>query len=127
MRATADEELEPGLVAVAAPVYRDGAAVVAALSVSAPATRLPAAMFAEVAAKCMAEANPTTSATIGVSSGWSATPASKPRRGRGRDVRPGADRYRRWRTVASSARQSQCSRSRNYLQIPRIRLPHPIG
>jgi DNA-binding IclR family transcriptional regulator len=54
--AVADEELEPGLVAVAAPVYRDGAAV-AALSVSAPATRLPGTKFAEVAAKCMAEAN----------------------------------------------------------------------
>jgi DNA-binding IclR family transcriptional regulator len=55
--AVTDEELEPGLVAVAAPVYRDGAAVVAALSVSAPATRLPAAMFAEVAAQCVAEAS----------------------------------------------------------------------
>ncbi len=54
--AVTDEELEPGLVAVAAPVYRDGAAVVAALSVSAPATRLPRTRFAEVAAKCVAEA-----------------------------------------------------------------------
>ncbi len=35
--AVTDEELEPGLVAVAAPVFRDGAVVVAALSVSAPA------------------------------------------------------------------------------------------
>ena len=42
--AVTDEELEPGLVAVAAPVYRDGAMVVGALSVSAPASRLsPAA------------------------------------------------------------------------------------
>ncbi len=54
--AVTDGELEPGLVAVAAPVYRDGAAVVAALSVSAPATRLPAAMFAAVAVQCAAEA-----------------------------------------------------------------------
>ncbi len=54
--AVTDEELEPGLVALAAPVYRDGAAVVAALSVSAPATRLPSARFAEVAAQCAAEA-----------------------------------------------------------------------
>ena len=37
--AVTDEELEPGLVAVAAPVFRDGAVVVAALSVSAPASR----------------------------------------------------------------------------------------
>ncbi len=35
--AVTGEELEPGLVAVAAPVYRDGAEVVAALSVSGPA------------------------------------------------------------------------------------------
>ena len=38
--AVTDEELEPGLVAVAAPVFRDGAVVVGALSVSAPASRL---------------------------------------------------------------------------------------
>src|SRR6478609_6407224 len=36
--AVTDEELEPGLAAVAAPVYRDGQAVVAALSVSGPAS-----------------------------------------------------------------------------------------
>ena len=44
-------ELEPGLVAVAAPVFRDGGAVVAALSVSAPASRLPAAAIPRVAAR----------------------------------------------------------------------------
>ena len=38
--AVIDGELEPGLMAVAAPVYRDGGAVVAALSVSGPDTRL---------------------------------------------------------------------------------------
>src|SRR6516164_4429726 len=38
--AVTDSELEPGLVAVAAPVCRDGGGVVAALSVSGPATRL---------------------------------------------------------------------------------------
>src|ERR1700689_5903380 len=37
--AVTDEELEPGLIAVAAPVYSAGAAVVAALSVSGPASR----------------------------------------------------------------------------------------
>jgi DNA-binding IclR family transcriptional regulator len=51
-----DGELEPGLVAVAAPVYRDGGAVVAALSVSGPASRLTSARLARVADQCMAEA-----------------------------------------------------------------------
>jgi IclR family acetate operon transcriptional repressor len=54
--AVTDEELEPGLVAVAAPVFRDGGAVVAALSVSAPASRLTAARIAGVAAECAAQA-----------------------------------------------------------------------
>jgi IclR family transcriptional regulator, acetate operon repressor len=49
-------ELEPGLVAVAAPVFRDGGAVVAALSVSAPASRLPAAQVPAVGARCVAVA-----------------------------------------------------------------------
>jgi IclR family acetate operon transcriptional repressor len=50
------EELEPGLVAVAAPVYRDGAAIVAALSVSGPASRLTRTRVPAVAARCMTEA-----------------------------------------------------------------------
>jgi IclR family transcriptional regulator, acetate operon repressor len=54
--AVTDEELEPGLVAVAAPVFRDGSAVVAALSVSAPASRLRAAQIPGVAARCVAVA-----------------------------------------------------------------------
>jgi len=54
--AVTDEELEPGLVAVAAPVYHDGGAVIAALSVSGPATRLQPAKITEIAAQCMAEA-----------------------------------------------------------------------
>ena len=54
--AVTDEELEPGLVAVAAPVLRDGAVVVAALSVSAPAGRLPRASIATVAAQCAEQA-----------------------------------------------------------------------
>src|ERR1039457_954659 len=54
--AITDEELEPGLVAVAAPVRRDGGTVVAALSVSAPATRLTPARMAGVAAECAAQA-----------------------------------------------------------------------
>jgi DNA-binding IclR family transcriptional regulator len=54
--AVTDEELEPGLVAVAAPVYRDGGAVVAALSVSGPASRLTPARVPVIAAQCAAEA-----------------------------------------------------------------------
>ena len=54
--AVTDEELEPGLVAVAAPVYRDGGALVAALSVSGPASRLTPARIPVVAAQCAAEA-----------------------------------------------------------------------
>jgi IclR family transcriptional regulator, acetate operon repressor len=53
--AVTDEELEPGLVAVAAPVYAGGA-VRAALSVSGPATRLTRARAAAVGAHCAAEA-----------------------------------------------------------------------
>ena len=49
--AVIDGELEPGLVAVAAPVYRDGGAVVAALSVSGPGTRLTPARVTDVAAR----------------------------------------------------------------------------
>jgi IclR family transcriptional regulator, acetate operon repressor len=54
--AVIDAELEPGLVAVAAPVYRDGGAVVAALSVSGPATRLTQARLPAVATHCVAQA-----------------------------------------------------------------------
>src|SRR5215472_12421427 len=62
--AVIDGELEPGLVAVAAPVYRDGGAVVAALSVSGPDTRLSQARVADVAFHCIAQAN-TLSAILG--------------------------------------------------------------
>jgi IclR family acetate operon transcriptional repressor len=55
--AITDSELEPGLVAVAAPVRRDGGAVIAALSVSGPATRLTPAMLPGVAAQCVAQAD----------------------------------------------------------------------
>jgi len=55
--AVIDGELEPGLVAVAAPVYRDGGAVVAALSVSGPDNRLTPARAADVARHCVAQAS----------------------------------------------------------------------
>jgi DNA-binding IclR family transcriptional regulator len=54
--AVTDGELEPGLIALAAPVFRDGGAVVAALSVSAPSSRLTRARIPDVAAGCVAEA-----------------------------------------------------------------------
>jgi IclR family transcriptional regulator, acetate operon repressor len=55
--AVTDEELEPGLIAVAAPVYSAGAAVVAALSVSGPASRMTRARIRDAAAACMAQAS----------------------------------------------------------------------
>lgn len=54
--AVTDEELESGLIAVAAPVYHDGGDVIAALSVSGPATRLTHSRLSEVAAQCVAGA-----------------------------------------------------------------------
>ncbi|HEY7142740.1 MAG TPA: IclR family transcriptional regulator [Streptosporangiaceae bacterium] len=54
--AVTDAELEPGLAAVAAPVHGSGGAVVAALSVSGPASRLTADRVPDVAGPCMAQA-----------------------------------------------------------------------
>ncbi len=51
------EELEPGLVAVAAPVHREGGTVVAAISVSGPANRLSSGRIADVASACVAAGN----------------------------------------------------------------------
>jgi DNA-binding IclR family transcriptional regulator len=50
------EELEPGLVAAAAPVFAGGASAVAALSVSGPATRLAGGALPAAAEACMAAA-----------------------------------------------------------------------
>jgi DNA-binding IclR family transcriptional regulator len=55
--ATAVEELEIGLVAIAAPVYAADARCVAAVSVSAPAFRLTRARVPEVGERCVAAAN----------------------------------------------------------------------
>jgi len=54
--AVTDEELEPGLIAVAAPVHGYDGAVVAALSVSAPATRMSRDQLAAAAEACTSEA-----------------------------------------------------------------------
>lgn len=50
------EELEPGLVAVAAPVFRAGGELAAALSVSGPVTRLGPARLSEAVAACCDQA-----------------------------------------------------------------------
>ena len=54
--AITDEELEPGLIALAAPVYGFDGAVVAALSVSAPATRMTRDRLTAAAGHCVTEA-----------------------------------------------------------------------
>jgi IclR family acetate operon transcriptional repressor len=51
--AVTDEELEPGLVAVAAPVFAGGASAIAAISVSGPASRLTGRVVKEAAASCV--------------------------------------------------------------------------
>jgi IclR family acetate operon transcriptional repressor len=55
--AVAAEELEVGLIAIAAPVRRDEGTVIAALSVSGPSTRINEPRIAQVGALCVAEAN----------------------------------------------------------------------
>lgn len=62
--AVTDEELEPGLVAVAAPVFADAAAAIAAISVSAPATRMTGDQVGTTAVSCVAVAR-ALSATLG--------------------------------------------------------------
>ena len=73
--AVTDEELEPGLVAVAAPVFAGGRVAIAAISVSAPASRLTADLVPGTAARCVAAAG-ALSATLGGASGARATPTS---------------------------------------------------
>ncbi len=54
--AVTEEELEPGLIAVAAPIRGFDGAVVAAISVSAPATRMSAEGVSAAAGQCVDEA-----------------------------------------------------------------------
>ncbi|MHB1508394.1 MAG: IclR family transcriptional regulator [Acidimicrobiales bacterium] len=51
------EELEPGLLAISSPVYSDGGAAIAALSVSGPVTRLSSQRLGESVAACIRESN----------------------------------------------------------------------
>jgi IclR family transcriptional regulator, acetate operon repressor len=62
--AVTDEELEPGLVAVAAPVFAGGLAAIAAISVSGPASRLGAGQLPATAANCV-EVAQALSSTLG--------------------------------------------------------------
>jgi DNA-binding IclR family transcriptional regulator len=54
--AVTDEELEPGLIAIAAPVFRYDGTVVAALSVSAPTSRMRRETATAVARRCVEDA-----------------------------------------------------------------------
>jgi IclR family transcriptional regulator, acetate operon repressor len=53
--ALTDSELEPGLVAVAAPIRNNAGTTLAAVSVSGPATRLSGAVLRQAVASCVAE------------------------------------------------------------------------
>jgi IclR family acetate operon transcriptional repressor len=77
--ALTDGELEPGLIAVAAPVQVGGGAVVAALSVSGPASRLTRARIQDVAATCMAQAT-ALSAVLGHQPAGNGQPGQQPQR-----------------------------------------------
>jgi IclR family transcriptional regulator, acetate operon repressor len=74
--AVTDAELEPGLVAVAAPVFADGQVPVAAISVSGPSARLTADQVPSVARMCAAAAS-------GLSCELAAPPAPPGARGDG--------------------------------------------
>jgi IclR family transcriptional regulator, acetate operon repressor len=54
--AVTDEELEPGLIAVAAPIHGYDGAVIAAISVSAPTNRMTKDRVIATAERCMDEA-----------------------------------------------------------------------
>ena len=54
--AVTDEELEPGLIALAGPVFRYDGTVVAAMSVSAPTSRMTREAVANAARRCVEEA-----------------------------------------------------------------------
>ena len=69
------EELEPGLVAVAAPVFADGGTAAGALSVSGPASRLTGAALPAAAESCIAAAR-SLSALLGHGSAAALVPAT---------------------------------------------------
>jgi IclR family transcriptional regulator, acetate operon repressor len=64
--AVTNEELEPGLVAVAAPVLAGGLTAIAAISVSAPASRLTGLAIPATAASCVGVARALSSTLGGV-------------------------------------------------------------
>ena len=92
--AVIDGELEPGLVAVAAPVYRDGGAVVAALSVSGPGTRLTEQRVADVAAQTVAQAGALSAVLGHRPAGPAHRPAGPAHRPAGQAHRPAGQAHR---------------------------------
>ena len=87
--AVTDEELEPGLIALAAPVFRYDGTVVAAMSVSAPTSRMTREAVTNAARRCVEEA-------VGLSSALGYRPRPRPhtarsatrtRRGSGQGVK----------------------------------------
>jgi IclR family transcriptional regulator, acetate operon repressor len=75
--AVTNEELEPGLVAVAAPVFAGGLTAIAAISVSAPASRLTGRQITATAASCVKVAQ-SLSSTLGASPGAPHPPPNAP-------------------------------------------------
>lgn len=67
--AVTDEELEPGLVAVAAPVFAGGPTAIAAISVSAPASRLTGRQIPATAVACVTVARALSSTLDGETEG----------------------------------------------------------
>jgi DNA-binding IclR family transcriptional regulator len=72
--AVADEELEPGLIALAAPVFRYDGTVVAAMSVSAPTARMTTQTATAAVRRCVEEA-------AGLSAALGHRPRSSARKG----------------------------------------------
>jgi DNA-binding IclR family transcriptional regulator len=72
--AAADEELEPGLIALAAPVFRYDGTVVAAMSVSAPTARMTTQTATAAVRRCIEEA-------AGLSAALGYRPRSSARKG----------------------------------------------
>jgi len=72
--AVADEELEPGLIALAAPVFRYDGTVVAAMSVSAPTVRMTTQTATAAVRRCVEEAS-------GLSAALGYRPRSSARKG----------------------------------------------
>jgi DNA-binding IclR family transcriptional regulator len=101
--AVTDAELEPDLIAVAAPVFAGGQVAVAAISVSWPATRLATRQIATVASRCVVAAR-------GLSEVFGAPPGTGDARPGGRT--PAGSQIAGSRVAGSSVTGSRVSGSR---------------